>query len=123
MKSLLTVLFTATILSSNAFAQSQANSELSVEVRYCSQNSGFNQSALCAIVYNGIAGIEMPIDDGQNMALRTALAQRILGTGGSMAFVVSGHIVSRVRPPGSYVNVLVVESIVLNPSGPRPRGM
>ena len=107
-----------------SFAGVQTGSEIQVEVQYCSSQSGFGIKHLCALVYGQAAVQEMPIDTNGDSGLLAGLAKHINALNNrSLAFVVFGHVEPRVQQPGRHVNVLVVERIVANPQGPRPRGM
>ena len=116
---LLAVLLSISALSSISLAENKM-SEISVEVKYCAANSGFGSGSLCANVYTSETQ-EMLVDFRGDEKLYNALASRILQTGISLAFVVSGKIVPRTIFPSRPVKVLVVTSIVDNPNGPRPR--
>ena len=123
MKTLISLVMFVLVQSTVSFAGVQASSEIQVEVQYCSSQSGFGTQHLCALVYGQtVSGQEMPIDTTGDAGLMTSLAKHIsVVNGRSFAFVVFGHVEARVQQPGRHVNVLVVERIVANPHGPRPR--
>ena len=118
---LLAVLLSISALSSMSLAENKM-SEISVEVKRCHANSGFVPGSLCANVFTSVTQ-EMLIDFRGDEKLYNALSRRILDTGISLAFVVSGKIAKRTIFPSTPVNVLVVKSIVDNPNGPRPRSV
>ncbi len=122
MKTLISLVMFALIQSTMSFAGVQTSSEIQVEVQYCSSQSGFGAQHLCALVYGQANGQEMPIDTNGDTGLMTSLTKHIsVVSGRSFAFVVFGHVEGRIQQPGRHVNVLVVERIVSNPHGPRPR--
>ncbi len=124
MKTLFSLILIAILQSTVSYAAVQPSSELPVEVQFCSVNSGFGARHLCALVYGQYQGQEMPVDTLNDTGLMASLARHIsVVNNKSLAFVVFGHVEPRIQQPGRHVNVLVVERIVANPQGPRPRGL
>jgi hypothetical protein len=97
--------------------------ETPIEIRRCSQESGYSPKKLCALKYDGPTGpTEMIVDTQGNKELAEELRTMLGGRDVSLAFVVNARVEMRPRPPGRRVPVLVIDSINKNPSK-RPRGL